>query len=70
VRRGSVRPGATCWIFGFAFVDVGEGGVGGAEIDADFHGIVENCVGLCMGGGSGASKAFLNRRNQFRVKLL
>jgi hypothetical protein len=24
-------------IFGFAFVDVGEGGVGGAEIDADFH---------------------------------
>jgi len=34
-------------IFGFAFVDVGEGGVGGAEIDADFHGIGQNCAGLC-----------------------
>ena len=24
-------------IFRFAFVDVGQGGVGGAEVDADFH---------------------------------
>ena len=31
-------------IFGFAFVDVGEGGVGGAEIDADFHRVVLLCV--------------------------
>ena len=30
-------------IFGFAFVDVGEGGIGGAEVDADFHGIEQYC---------------------------
>ena len=24
-------------VFGFAFVDVGKGGVGGAEVDADLH---------------------------------
>ena len=24
-------------VFGLAFVDVGEGGVGGAEVDADLH---------------------------------
>jgi hypothetical protein len=34
-------------IFGFAFVDVGEGGIGGAEIDADFHWIVRDWADLC-----------------------
>ena len=33
-------------IFGFTFVDVGQGGVGGAEIDADFHGIGRDCAEL------------------------
>ena len=49
MRRASTRPGGDqlrrlenvegrkVAIFGFAFVDVGQGGVGGAEVDADFH---------------------------------
>jgi hypothetical protein len=55
-------------IFGFAFVDVGEGGIGGAEIDADFHGVGQDCADLCMEGGVGAAGRFLNTRNQFRVR--
>jgi hypothetical protein len=54
-------------IFGFAFVDVGEGGIGGAEIDADFHGIGRDWADLCMGGGVAM---FLSEQSQFPVKLL
>ena len=64
MRRGSMRPGGDqlgrfedvdgreIAIFGFAFVDVSEGGVGGAEIDADFH--VGNCSMREREGGEGA----------------
>ena len=49
MRRASTRPGGDelrrlenverrkIAVFGFAFVDVGQGGIGGAEVDADFH---------------------------------
>jgi len=35
-------------IFGFAIVDVSQGGVGGAEVDADLHGVVRVAL-CCMG---------------------
>src|ERR1022692_2421407 len=70
LRRFEDVDGGEVAIFGFAFVDVGEGGVGGAEIDADFHWIVQDWAGLCGIVQVGGVGGLLYEQSQFLLKLL
>ena len=54
-REAEDRDFPPIHIFGFAFVDVGEGGVGGAEIDPDFHSVVQDWAVLCREVGFGTA---------------